>query len=322
MESGQMENASFIEEGKLIAALKAEINKVIIGQEYMVDRILIGLLSGGHILLEGIPGLAKSLTASTIARTIGVDFKRIQFTPDLLPADILGTEIYNQKTGEFIIKKGPIFCNLLLADEINRAPAKVQSALLEAMQEKQVTIGETTYELDKPFLVIATQNPLEQQGTYPLPEAQQDRFMLKLKIKYPDKNEERNIIDRFSKEQSSEPAVNEILTRANIFELRKAVDNIYVDENIKNYVLDIIFKTREASVYISCGASPRASINLIKAAKCRAFMEGRGFVIPDDIKAMVYDVLRHRILLSYEAEAENINSENIITQILEQVNLP
>ncbi|KNY28681.1 ATPase associated with various cellular activities AAA_3 [Pseudobacteroides cellulosolvens ATCC 35603 = DSM 2933] len=317
-----MENASFIEEGKLIAALKAEINKVIIGQEYMVDRILIGLLSGGHILLEGIPGLAKSLTASTIARTIGVDFKRIQFTPDLLPADILGTEIYNQKTGEFIIKKGPIFCNLLLADEINRAPAKVQSALLEAMQEKQVTIGETTYELDKPFLVIATQNPLEQQGTYPLPEAQQDRFMLKLKIKYPDKNEERNIIDRFSKEQSSEPAVNEILTRANIFELRKAVDNIYVDENIKNYVLDIIFKTREASVYISCGASPRASINLIKAAKCRAFMEGRGFVIPDDIKAMVYDVLRHRILLSYEAEAENINSENIITQILEQVNLP
>ncbi len=317
-----MENASFIEEGKLIAALKAEINKVIIGQEYMVDRILIGLLSGGHILLEGIPGLAKSLTASTIARTIGVDFKRIQFTPDLLPADILGTEIYNQKTGEFIIKKGPIFCNLLLADEINRAPAKVQSALLEAMQEKQVTIGETTYELDKPFLVIATQNPLEQQGTYPLPEAQQDRFMLKLKIKYPDKNEERSIIDRFSKEQSSEPAVNEILTRANIFELRKAVDNIYVDENIKNYVLDIIFKTRVASVYISCGASPRASINLIKAAKCRAFMEGRGFVVPDDIKAMVYDVLRHRILLSYEAEAENITSENIITQILEQVNLP
>lgn len=317
-----MENASFIEEGKLIAALKAEINKVIIGQEYMVDRILIGLLSGGHILLEGIPGLAKSLTASTIARTIGVDFKRIQFTPDLLPADILGTEIYNQKTGEFIIKKGPIFCNLLLADEINRAPAKVQSALLEAMQEKQVTIGETTYELDKPFLVIATQNPLEQQGTYPLPEAQQDRFMLKLKIKYPDKNEERSIIDRFSKEQSSEPGVNEILTKANIFELRKAVDNVYVDENIKNYVLDIIFKTREASVYISCGASPRASINLIKAAKCRAFMEGRGFVVPDDIKAMVYDVLRHRILLSYEAEAESITSENIITQILEQVNLP
>jgi MoxR-like ATPase len=322
VESGRMESTSYIEEGKLIASLKSEINKVIIGQEYMVDRILIGLLSGGHILLEGIPGLAKSLTASTIAKTIGVNFKRIQFTPDLLPADILGTEIYNQKTGEFIIKKGPIFCNLLLADEINRAPAKVQSALLEAMQEKQVTIGEATYQLDKPFLVIATQNPLEQQGTYPLPEAQQDRFMLKLKIKYPDKNEERSIIDRFSTEQSSEPQVNEILSRTNIFELRRVVDNIYVDENIKNYVLDIIFKTREESVYISCGASPRASINLIKAAKCRAFMEGRGFVVPDDIKAMVYDVLRHRILLSYEAEAENITSEDIITQILEQVNLP
>jgi MoxR-like ATPase len=322
VESGQMGSTSYIEEGRLIASLKAEINKVIIGQEYMVDRILIGLLSGGHILLEGIPGLAKSLTASTIAKTIGVDFKRIQFTPDLLPADILGTEIYNQKTGEFIIKKGPIFCNLLLADEINRAPAKVQSALLEAMQEKQVTIGEATYQLDKPFLVIATQNPLEQQGTYPLPEAQQDRFMLKLKIKYPDKNEERSIIDRFSAEQSGEPQVNEILSRTNIFELRRVVDNIYVDENIKNYVLDIIFKTREESVYISCGASPRASINLIKAAKCRAFMEGRGFVVPDDIKAMVYDVLRHRILLSYEAEAENITSEDIITQILEQVNLP
>ncbi|HEY9060229.1 MAG TPA: MoxR family ATPase [Pseudobacteroides sp.] len=322
MESGQMGSTSYVEEGKLIAALKAEINKVIIGQEYMVDRILIGLLSGGHILLEGIPGLAKSLTASTIAKTIGVDFKRIQFTPDLLPADILGTEIYNQKTGEFIIKKGPIFCNLLLADEINRAPAKVQSALLEAMQEKQVTIGEITYQLDKPFLVIATQNPLEQQGTYPLPEAQQDRFMLKLKINYPDKKEERSIIDRFSNDQSSEPQVNEILSKINIFELRKVIDNIYVDENIKNYVLDIIFKTREKSVYISCGASPRASINLIKAAKCRAFMEDRSFVVPDDVKAMVYDVLRHRILLSYEAEAENITAEGIIAQILEQVNLP
>ncbi|MDP4182610.1 MAG: MoxR family ATPase [Bacillota bacterium] len=322
MESGQIENTSYIEEGKLIASLKAEINKMIIGQEYMIDRILIGLLSGGHILLEGIPGLAKSLTASTVAKTIGIDFKRIQFTPDLLPADILGTEIYNQKTGDFIIKKGPIFSNLILADEINRAPAKVQSALLEAMQEKQVTIGETTYQLDKPFLVIATQNPLEQQGTYPLPEAQQDRFMLKLKIKYPNRNEERSIIDRFSTENSNESQVNEILSKSNIFELRKAIDNIYVDENIKNYALDIVFKTREESVYITCGASPRASINLIKAARCRAFMEGRGFVTPDDIKAMVYDVLRHRILLSYEAEAENITSEDIITQILEQVNLP
>jgi len=322
VESVHNDNQSFVEEGKLIASLKAEINKVIIGQEYMVDRILIGLLSGGHILLEGIPGLAKSLAASTIAKTIGVDFKRIQFTPDLLPADILGTEIYNQKTGDFIIKKGPIFCNLLLADEINRAPAKVQSALLEAMQEKQVTIGETTYQLDKPFLVIATQNPIEQQGTYPLPEAQQDRFMLKLKIRYPDKNQERQIIDRFTKEQSNDIPLSRILTRENIIDLRNKIENVYIDDNIKNYVLDIIFKTRQESVYISCGASPRASINLIKAAKCKAFMEGRGFVIPDDIKAIVFDVLRHRILLSYEAEAENITSEEIIRQILEQVNLP
>lgn len=317
-----MERISFFEEGKTISLLKEEINKVIIGQDYMVDRILIGLLTGGHILLEGVPGLAKSLTASTIANTIGVDFKRIQFTPDLLPADILGTEIYKQNTGEFIIKKGPIFGNLILADEINRAPAKVQSALLEAMQEKQVTIGETTYELDKPFLVIATQNPLEQQGTYQLPEAQQDRFMLKLKIQYPNKEEERKIIKRFSREQASEPEVKEILSGMDIFEMRKKIDSIYLDENIENYVLDIIFKTREASEYIACGASPRASINLIKAAKCRAFMQGRGYVVPDDIKAMVYDILRHRILLTYEAEAEDITSEEIITEILEQVNLP
>jgi len=322
MENVQTENKSLIEEGKLISSLKAEINKVIIGQEYMVDRILIGILSGGHILLEGIPGLAKSLTASTVARTIGVDFKRIQFTPDLLPADILGTEIYNQKTGEFIIKKGPVFSNLILADEINRAPAKVQSALLEAMQEKQVTIGETTYQLDKPFLVIATQNPLEQQGTYPLPEAQQDRFMLKLKVNYPLRDEERKIIERFSSEESGGTEVREILSRNSIFELRKMADGVYIDENIKNYVLDIVIKTREKSPYIACGASPRASINLIKAAKCRAFLEGRGFVIPDDVKAIVYDVLRHRILISYEAEAEDITAEDIITQILEQINLP
>ena len=317
-----MERTGFLEEGKIIVSLKEEINKVIIGQEYMIDRILIGLLTGGHILLEGVPGLAKSLTASTVAKVIGVDFKRIQFTPDLLPADILGTEIYNQKTGEFVIKKGPIFSNLILADEINRAPAKVQSALLEAMQERQVTIGEMTYRLDKPFLVIATQNPLEQQGTYPLPEAQQDRFMMKLKIQYPDRLEEREIIDCYSMEQSAGPAVDEILSRENIFKLRKEIDNIYLDENIKNYVLDIIFKTREESEYIACGASPRASINLIKAAKGRAFLERRDYVLPDDIKAMVYDVLRHRILLSYEAEAEDMTSEEIIAGILEQVNLP
>lgn len=317
-----MERTSFFEEKNVISLLKEEINKVIIGQDYMVDRILVGLLTGGHILLEGVPGLAKSLTVSTIAKTIGVDFKRIQFTPDLLPADIVGTEIYKQNTGEFVIKKGPIFGNLILADEINRAPAKVQSALLEAMQEKQVTIGEATYELDKPFLVIATQNPLEQQGTYQLPEAQQDRFMLKLKIKYPSKEEEREIIKRFSREESSKLEVKEILTSKDIFKMRKKIEDIYIDENIENYVLDIIFKTREDSKYIDCGASPRASINLIKAAKCRAFIQGRNYVVPDDVKAMVYDVLRHRILLTYEAEAEEITSEDIIAEILEQVNLP
>jgi len=310
------------QERKLVATLKAEINKVIIGQEYMVNRILIGLLTGGHILLEGVPGLAKSLTASTVAKAIGVDFKRIQFTPDLLPADILGTEIYHQKTGEFIIKKGPIFSNFILADEVNRSPAKVQSALLEAMQEKQVTIGEQTYPLDKPFLVIATQNPLEQQGTYPLPEAQQDRFMLKLKIQYPKKEEEREIIKRYTFEESSEPKVEAVISREDIFNMRASVDNIYIDEKIENYVLDIVFRTREPSPYIACGASPRASINLIKSAKCRAFIEGRDYVLPDDIKAMAYDVLRHRVLLSYEAEAEDITAEKLIEDILETVNLP
>jgi MoxR-like ATPase len=316
-----MESTSSLIEENIIATLKDEISKVIIGQDYMIDRILIGLLTGGHILLEGVPGLAKSLTASTIAQVIGVDFKRIQFTPDLLPADIMGTEIYNQKTGEFIIKQGPIFSNLILADEINRAPAKVQSALLEAMQEQQVTIGEKTYALDNPFLVIATQNPLEQQGTYPLPEAQQDRFMLKLVVKYPDRAEESKIMDRFSMKKTVE-TINKVLSRGKILELRNQIDMIYMDENIKNYILDIVLKTREKSEYIACGASPRASINLIKAAKGRAFLKNRDYVIPDDIKAMVYDVLRHRIILSYEAEADDITSEDIITQILEQVNLP
>lgn len=317
-----MEPTGTIDGKKLIQQAKEEMNKVIIGQNYMIDRILTALLTGGHILLEGAPGLAKSLTANTIAKVTGVDFKRIQFTPDLLPADILGTEIYNQKTGDFIIKKGPIFSNIILADEINRAPAKVQSALLEAMQEKQVTIGENTYLLDKPFIVIATQNPIEQQGTYPLPEAQQDRFMLKLKIQHPNREEEKKIIEQYSSEQSAEPAVHEVFTRENIFELQRQVDSIYLDENIKNYVLDIVFKTREPSNYIECGVSPRASINLIKAAKGHAFLEGRNYVVPDDVKAVVFDVLRHRILLSYEAEAEDVTTEAIITEILEQVNLP
>lgn len=305
-----------------IAALRKEINKVIVGQDYMVDRLLIGLLTGGHILLEGVPGLAKSLTANAVASAVGVDFKRIQFTPDLLPADILGTEIYHQKTGEFVIKKGPIFSNFILADEINRSPAKVQSALLEAMQEKQVTIGETTYSLERPFLVIATQNPLEQQGTYPLPEAQQDRFMLKLKIQYPQKKEEREIIRRYTKETDSGSDVEAVITREDVFTLQKCVENVYLDEKIENYVLDIVFKTREPSSYIACGASPRASINLIKASKCRAFLSGRNHVVPDDVKSIVYDVLRHRILLSYEAEAEDVTSESLIADILETVNLP
>lgn len=317
-----MERTSLLSGRDNIASLKKEIHKVIIGQTYMVDRILIGLLTGGHILLEGVPGLAKSLVANTIAKTIGVEFKRIQFTPDLLPADILGTEIYKQHTGEFVIKKGPIFSNLILADEINRAPAKVQSALLEAMQEQQVTIGETTYALDKPFLVIATQNPLEQQGTYPLPEAQQDRFMLKLKVEYPKKDEEREIIARFTRGQSEESDAAELLSRDELLRMRKEVDQIYVDAKIETYVLDIVFKTREKSPLIVCGASPRASINLIKAAKGMAYLEGREYVMPDDIKALAYDVLRHRISLSYEAEAENMTSEEIIADMLEQVHLP
>ena len=322
MEQEQYGKVEYLDLLEHVTALKQEIGKVIIGQDYMIDRILIGLLTGGHILLEGVPGLAKSLTASTVAQAIGVDFKRIQFTPDLLPADILGTEIYHQKTGEFIIKKGPIFSNFILADEINRSPAKVQSALLEAMQERQVSIGDITYQLDKPFLVIATQNPLEQQGTYPLPEAQQDRFMLKLKIQYPQREEERQVIKCYSREETAAPAVNAVIGRADIFAMRAAVDNLYLDEKIENYVLDIVLKTREPSLYITCGASPRASINLIKAAKCRAFIAGRGYVTPDDVKSIVYDVLRHRILLSYEAEAEGIISENLIEEILENVNLP
>ena len=317
-----MEGTNLLVEKNAIKLVKEEIGKVIVGQEYMVDRIIIGLLTGGHILVEGVPGLAKSLTASTVAKVVGVDFKRIQFTPDLLPADIIGTEIYNQKTGEFVVKKGPIFSNLILADEINRAPAKVQSALLEAMQEMQVTIGEKTYHLDKPFFVIATQNPLEQQGTYPLPEAQQDRIMLKLKIQYPGRDEERIIMENFSAGQPDDNNVRKILSRDDIFRLRKEIEGVFVHDDIKNYILDIVFKTREKSPYIACGASPRASINLLKAAKGRAFLEGRDYVIPDDIKAVVYDVLRHRILLTYEAEAEDVTSEDIITGILEQINIP
>ena len=322
MERTTVEAPAYQDGYDLISALKKEVGKVIIGQEYMVDRIITGLLTGGHILLEGVPGLAKSLAASAVARAVSADFKRIQFTPDLLPADILGTEIYNQKTGEFNIKKGPIFSNIILADEINRSPAKAQSALLEAMQEKQVSIGEVTYPLDDPFLVIATQNPLEQQGTYPLPEAQQDRFMLKLVVGYPSRDEEKDIIKRYASDESAVPVIAPVLSREDIAAIRRAVDKVYVDAKIENYVLDIVFKTRAPSRYIACGASPRASLNLIKAAKCRAYMSRRDFVSPDDIKALAFDVLRHRVLLSYEAEAEDITAESLITDILEAVNLP
>lgn len=305
-----------------LSSLREEIDKVIIGQEYMIDRILIGLLTGGHILLEGVPGLAKTLTASTVSQVVGLNFSRIQFTPDLLPADILGTEIYYQKTGDFQIKKGAIFSNFILADEINRAPAKVQSALLEAMQEKQVTIGDTTYSLEKPFLVIATQNPLEQQGTYPLPEAQQDRFMMKLKVEYPSRNEEKLILERFTLNEYVEPTINKLISGKEIMELREKISQIHVGDHIKEYVLDIVLKTRENSQYISCGASPRATINLIKASQGMAFIKGRDYVIPDDVKEIVYDVLRHRIILTYEAEAEDLSTESIITNILEEINLP
>lgn len=305
-----------------LTSFRNEMGKVIIGQDYMVDRILIGLLTGGHILLEGVPGLAKTLTTSTLAHVVGLDYKRIQFTPDLLPADILGTEMYYQKTGEFQVKKGAIFSNLILADEVNRAPAKVQSALLEAMQEKQVTIGDTTYTLDKPFMVIATQNPLEQQGTYALPEAQQDRFMLKLKVEYPTREEEKRIMDRFTMADFTEPALMPVLSREHLKLLREKVENIYIDEHIKEYVLDIVLATREDSQYIACGASPRATLSLIKAAKAMAYIRGREYVTPDDVKAIVYDVLRHRILLTYEAEAEDMTTETVIAQILEGVRLP
>jgi len=317
-----MEQVKALDDNQWLKSFRNQVNRVIIGQDYMVDRILIGLLTGGHILLEGVPGLAKTLTASTVASIIGLDFKRIQFTPDLLPADILGTEIYYQKTGEFQIKKGAIFSNFVLADEVNRAPAKVQSALLEAMQEQQVTIGTKTYELDKPFIVIATQNPLEQQGTYPLPEAQQDRFMLKLKIQYPTRDEERQIIERFTTGEYIVPELDKVLEGVDILSIRKQVEAIHIDQHIKEYVIDIILKTREISQYISCGASPRASINLIKAAKAMAYMEGRAYVMPDDIKAVVYDVLRHRIILTYEAEAEELTPEDIIANILESIHLP
>jgi MoxR-like ATPase len=321
-------NERIKQESEFVDLITLEIQKVIVGQKSLVDRLLIGLLSDGHILLEGVPGLAKTLAISTLSQTIDAAFSRIQFTPDLLPADLLGTMIYSQKKEEFIVKKGPVFANLILADEINRSPAKVQSALLEAMQEKQVTIGVTTYKLERPFLVMATQNPIEQEGTYPLPEAQMDRFMMKVVVNYPSREEERlivreNLADEF-------PVAKSILKPADIMKARAVVKEVYLDEKIENYILDIVFATRDPQKaglaqfvpLIQYGGSPRASINLARAAKAYAFIKRRGYVVPEDIRAICHDVMRHRIGLSYEAEAENITSENIISEILNHVEVP
>ncbi len=304
-----------------------EMRKVIVGQRYMIERLLIGLFTSGHILIEGIPGLAKTTAVRVLSKIIRADFQRIQFTPDLLPADILGTMIYHQNEGKFVIKKGPIFSNIILADEINRSPAKVQSALLEAMQERQVTIGKATFDLPEPFMVLATQNPIEQEGTYPLPEAQVDRFMLKLKVTYPNKKEELEIINRNTTD--GEVEVNELLTPEDIVRMRKTVSAIYADDKIKNYILDLVFATREpqgklADIkdYIAYGASPRASIFLTTAAKAHAFLRKRSYVVPEDVKAIGEDVLRHRLILSYEAEAEEITPEYIIKRLFESVQVP
>ncbi|PKP31059.1 MAG: ATPase [Bacteroidetes bacterium HGW-Bacteroidetes-16] len=305
-----------------------EMNKVIIGQKHMTERLLIGLLANGHILLEGVPGLAKTLAINSLANIIDAKFSRIQFTPDLLPADLLGTLIYSMKKEEFVVKKGPIFANFILADEINRSPAKVQSALLEAMQERQVTIGDTSFKLEEPFLVMATQNPIEQEGTYPLPEAQVDRFMMKVVINYPKKEEEKMILRQNISNTTAK--TNKVLSIQEILKARELVREIYLDEKIENYITDIVFATRYPSEYklskfagmISYGASPRASINLALAAKALAFLRRRGYVIPEDIRAVAHDVMRHRIGLTYEAEAENITSEDIINEILNTVEVP
>ena len=321
-------NEKIAAESSQVNDLLAEIGKVIVGQSVMIERLLIGLFTGGHILLEGVPGLAKTLTVSTLAQAIDAGFQRIQFTPDLLPADLIGTLIFNQKTGDFIPKKGPVFTNIVLADEINRAPAKVQSALLECMQEHQVTIGDTTYPLDDPFLVLATQNPIEQEGTYPLPEAQVDRFMLKVMVDYPSIEEELSILDRAVSKTKVE--VRPVIQIDRIRRFRDVVNSIYIDEKLKQYILDLVFATREPkerglgeiSGLIDYGASPRASIYLALAAKAHAFLRGRGYATPEDVKVIATDVLRHRIILTYEAEAEEITPDEIVKKLLEYVKVP
>ena len=321
-------NDKIEKESAFVDLLTLEMNKVIVGQKHMVERLLIGLLGKGHILLEGVPGLAKTLAINTLSQAVKGSFSRIQFTPDLLPADVIGTMIYNIKENDFSIKKGPIFANFVLADEINRAPAKVQSALLEAMQEKQVTIGDKTFKLQEPFLVMATQNPVEQEGTDPLPEAQVDRFMLKAVIDYPKLDEEQLIVR--NNLNSSNAQVKPVVTTKQILSAQETVKEVYMDEKIENYILNLIFATRYPEKYnlesikplISFGASPRGSINLATAAKCHAFLRRRGYVIPEDVRAIIYDILRHRIGLTYEAEAENVTSEDIITQIINEVEVP
>jgi MoxR-like ATPase len=321
-------NEKIKKESHVLERLVEEIGNVIVGQSYLIERLLIALLAGGHVLLEGVPGLAKTLAVKSLSDAIKTKFQRIQFTPDLLPADLVGTLVYNPKDGEFTTKKGPIFSNVILADEINRAPSKVQSALLEAMQERQVTIGENTFKLEEPFLVLATQNPIEQEGTYPLPEAQVDRFMLKLKVTYPNKKEEKEILERVAVKGLG--SIKPIITPEEILHLRKVLNEIYVDEKVKDYILDIVFASREPEKYklepiksfINYGASPRGSIMLTLAAKAHAFIRGRGYVTPEDVKQIGYDVLRHRILVSYEAEAEDVTSENVISKIFSEVPTP
>jgi MoxR-like ATPase len=316
-------------QGAFIDRLRAEVGRIIVGQHYMLDRLLIGLLSNGHVLLEGVPGLAKTLTIKSLSQAIHANFSRIQFTPDLLPADVIGTMIYNQQKNEFMVRKGPIFANFILADEINRAPAKVQSALLEAMQERQVTIGDTTFKLDEPFLVLATQNPLEQEGTYPLPEAQVDRFIMKVVVGYPTKTEEQLII-RQNVQGIKAEAVKQVVSVQEIIQAKELTRTIYMDEKVEAYILDIVFATRFPEQYglqklkplIAYGGSPRASINLALAAKANAFLNKRGYVIPEDVRTISKDVLRHRIGLTYEAEAENVNVENIVDEILRAINVP
>jgi len=315
-------------ESAFVQGLTTQIGTVIVGQKYLIERLLVGLLANGHILIEGVPGLAKTMSVKVLAQAINTKFHRLQFTPDLLPADLIGTLIYNPKDGVFTTKKGPIFANIILADEINRAPAKVQSALLEAMQERQVTIGDQTFKLDDPFLVLATQNPIEQEGTYPLPEAQVDRFMLKLNVTYPNKEEEYHILKSMAV-TDKKISVKSVINAADIIRARNVVDEVYIDEKIERYIIDIVFATRDPKAYkldmvnlIQYGASPRATINLTIAAKAYAFIQGRGYVTPQDVKSIGMDVLRHRVIVSYEAEAEDITSENIIKRIFDEVPVP